>query len=118
MRPLLEDHSDRKYQKEFDHMNSNAEMVQLKEVNTSIINKEEKPKEKFSKREDVQNLSETNYLNESTQTAGRKIWIMVQFTNQKDWVSNTTLCQEYSIKRESDDKVLPKESGTGQKYQI
>ena len=73
MRPLLEDHSERTYQKELDHMKSNAEMAQLKEVNTSIINKEEEPKEKFSKQEDVQNLSETNYLNESTQTAGRKI---------------------------------------------
>ena len=73
MRPLLEDHSERTYQKELDHMNSNAEMVQLKEVNTSIINKEEEPKEKFSIQEDVQNLSETNYVNESTQTAGRKI---------------------------------------------
>ena len=73
MRPLLEDHSERTYQKELDHMNSNADMVQIKEVNTSIIDKEEEAKEKFSIQEDVQNLSETNYVNESTQTAGKKI---------------------------------------------
>ena len=76
MRPLLEDHTERTYQKELDDMNSNAEMVQLKEVNTSIINKEETPKEKFSKQEDVQNLSETNYLNESTQT----IEILIEYS--------------------------------------
>ena len=73
MRPLLEDHSEQMNQKELDRMNSNDEMLQLKEVNNSIIDKQEEPTEKFSTQADVQNLSETNYVNESTQTAGSKI---------------------------------------------
>ena len=73
MRPLLEDHSERMYQKELDRMNSNAGMVELKEVNTSVTEKIEEQKEKFSTQEDAQNMSETNYVNESTKTACRKL---------------------------------------------
>ena len=73
MRPLLEDHSERMYQKELDRMNSNAGMVELKEVNTSVTEKNEEQKEKFSTQEDAQNMSETNYVNESTKTACRKL---------------------------------------------
>ena len=47
MRPLLEDHSERTYQTELDRMNSTAGMVELKEVNTSVPEKQEEPKEKF-----------------------------------------------------------------------
>ena len=70
--PLLEDHSEGMYQKELDRMNSNAGMVELKEVNTSVTEKIEEQKEKFSTQEDAQNMSETNCVNESTQTACRK----------------------------------------------
>ena len=73
MRPLLEDHSERRYQKELDRMNSNAGMVELKEVNSSVTEKAEEQKETFSTQEDVQNMSATNYVNESTQTACRKL---------------------------------------------
>ena len=69
MRPLLEDHSERMYQKELDRMNSNAGMVELKEVNDSVTEKEEEQKDKFLTQEDVQNMSATNHVNESTQTA-------------------------------------------------
>jgi len=73
MRPLLEDHSERMYQKELDRMNSNAGMVELKEVNDSVTEKEEEQKDKFLTQEDVQNMSATNHVNESTQTACRKL---------------------------------------------
>ena len=73
MRPLLEDHSERMYQKELDRMNSNAGMVELKEVNDSVTEKEEEQKDKFLTQEDVQNMSATNHVNESTQTACRKV---------------------------------------------
>ena len=73
MRPLLEDHSGRMYQKELDRMNSNAGMVELKEVNSSVTEKEEEQNEKFPTQEDVQIISANNYVNESTQTACRKL---------------------------------------------
>ena len=73
MRPLLEDHSERMYQKELDRMNSNAGMVELKEVNDSVTEKEEEQKDKFLTQEDVQNMSATNHVNESTQTTCKKL---------------------------------------------
>ena len=71
--PLLEDHSEGMYQKELDRMNSNAGMVELKEVNDSVTEKEEEQKDKFLTQEDVQNMSATNHVNESKQTACRKL---------------------------------------------
>ena len=73
MKPLLEDHSERMYQKESDRMNSNAGMLELKEVNTSVTEKIEERKEKLSTQEDAQNMSETSCVSESTQTACRKL---------------------------------------------
>ena len=73
MRPLLEDHSERMYRKELDRMNSNSGMVDLKEVNSSVTEKEEEQNEKFPTQEDVQIISANNYVNESTQTACRKL---------------------------------------------
>ena len=73
MKPLLEVHSERMYQKESDRMISKAGMVQLKKLNSSVAETEEQQKEKFSTQEDVQNMSATNHVNESTQTACRKL---------------------------------------------